>query len=179
MKAGLIGWTTVRDLVKPSSKRQFLDALGRPWDGGKILFDNHNVITTTGKTRAAQLLGGINTNKINSMAIGDGGAPGGSPSTPYIPLAADTGLADELQRTALINPVIVGSNVLKFSAIFLTSPPLSFMGALHAINEVGLFFLDDVQPGTPHMFARNTFPSIPFDPVDREGVIVTWSITIV
>jgi len=29
------------------------------------------------------------------------------------------------------------------------------------------------------MFARNTFPSIPFDTTDREGVIATWTLTIV
>lgn len=179
MKAGLKlrGWTTIREIIRPKG---LVDSHGTPfYEPGKILFDDHNVITTAGKTRAAQLLGGINVNRVGSMAIGDLGAPGGSPSTPFIPLVTDTGLGDELLRTALINPVIVGSNVVKFQSIFLTSPPLTFAGALHAINEVGLFFQDDVQPGTPHMFARNTFPSIPFDPVDREGVIVSWSITIV
>lgn len=180
MKVGLRGWTTVRELVRPTEKATpILDALGRPWAGGKVLFDNHNVITTVGKTRAANLLGGLNANRIGSMAIGDAGAPGGSPSTPNIPLVTDTGLAHELTRTTSINPTIVGSNVLKLQAIFLTTPPLTFLGALHAINEVGLFLQDDVQPGTPRMFARNTFPSIPFDPVDREGVIISWSITIV
>lgn len=149
------------------------------WVPGETLYDHHNLITTFGKTRAAQLLGGIDVNFINAMAIGDLGAPAGSPSTPFIPTAADTGLAHELDRTTLVNPTIIGANQLRFTALFLTSPPLTFFGALHAINEVGLFFADDVQPGTPRMFARNTFPSIPFDPIDREGVITTWTITIV
>jgi hypothetical protein len=152
----------------------------RDFKTGEVLYDHKNVITNFGKTRAAQLLGGLDTNFINQMAIGDGGAPVGSPSTPFIPLATDTGLANELDRTSAVNPVIVGTNQLKFTALFLTTPPLAFASpSLHAINEVGLFFQDDVQPGTPRMFARNTFPSIPFDPADREGVIVTWTITIV
>lgn len=150
------------------------------WVPGETLYDHHNLITTFGKTRAAQLLGGISANFINAMAIGDQGAPVASPSTPYIPTAADTGLSHELDRTTLVNPTIVGSNQLRFTALFLTSPPLAFANILlKAINEVGLFFADDVQPGTPRMFARNTFPSIPFDPIDREGVITTWTISIV
>lgn len=146
---------------------------------GEILYDHHNLITTFGKTRAAQLLGGLSPNYIAAMAVGDLGAPAGSPSTPFIPTALDSGLAHELSRTTLINATVIGANQLRFTALFLTSPPLPFFGVLHAINEVGLFFLDDVQPGTPRMFARNTFPSIPFDPIDREGVITTWTITIV
>ena len=74
-------------------------------------------------------------------------------------------------------------NQLKFTALFLTSPPLAFANVLlKAINEVGLFVLDDDQPvpaTNPSMMARNTFPSIPFDPVDREGVLITWTLTIV
>lgn len=150
---------------------------------GKILYDHHNVITNFGRTRAAELLGGLDTNFVNRMAVGDGGAPVGSPSAPFIPLVTDTGLANELTRTSSVNPVIVGINQLKFTALFLTSPPLSFASPLlHAVNEVGLFFQDDDQPSpatTPAMFARNTFPSIPFDPSDREGILVTWSITVV
>ncbi len=173
MKAriGLRGWTTIRELL--------LGPDGKPLPAdGKILYSDHNIITTFGKTRGAQLLGGLSANYINQMAIGDEGAPSGSPSTPFIPTLTDTGLAHELLRTSTVNPVIVGTNQLKFTAIFLTSPPLSFAGSLHAINEVGLFCVDDVQPGTPRMFARNTFPSIPFDPSDRDGVIVTWTITV-
>ncbi len=117
------------------------------------------------------------------MAIGDGGAPPASPSAPFIPLATDTGLTNELLRTGLINPTIVGVNQLRFTALFLTSPPLTFASVLNeAINEVGLFLQDDDQPipgASPAMFARNTFPSIPFKPADREGVIVTWTLTIV
>ncbi len=147
---------------------------------GEVLYDKHNLITNFGKQRAAELLGGIDTNAVASMAVGDGGAPVASPSTPFIPLPTDTGLANELLRTASLNPQVIGVNQLKFTALFLTSPPLAFANpALEAINEVGLFFADDVQPGTPAMFARNTFPSVPFKPADREGVIVTWTITIV
>ena len=147
---------------------------------GKILYEHHNVITDFGRTRCAQLLGGLNTNYIDRMAVGDGGAPVGSPSTPYIPLVTDAGLGNELTRTGSINPTIVGVSQLRFTALFLTSPPLPFASPLlHAINEVGLFFQDDVQPGTPRMFARNTFPSIPFDPADREGCLVTWTISVV
>lgn len=147
---------------------------------GEVLYDHHNVITDFGRTRCAQLLGGLDTNYIDRMAVGDGGAPVGSPSTPYIPLVTDMGLGNELTRTSAINPTIVGTSQLRFTAVFLTSPPLPFASPLlHAINEVGLFFQDDVQPGTPRMFARNTFPSIPFDPTDREGVLVTWTISIV
>lgn len=176
----LYGHTIIQEALSPGPDRNegFLKN-GKLWAPGKTLYDHHNVITIFGKTRAAQLLGGLNANFINAMSVGDLGAPAGSPSTPFIPTNLDTGLADELTRTTLINPVVVGANQLRFTALFLTSPPLPFFGVLHAINEVGLFFVDDVQPGTPRMFARNTFPSIPFDPIDREGVIATWTITIV
>lgn len=147
---------------------------------GEILYDKHNLITNFGKQRAAELLAGISSDFINQMGVGDGGAPVGSPSTPFIPLVTDTGLANELLRTAALNPVIIGVNQLKFTALFLTAPPLAFANVLlEAINEVGLFFQDDAQPGSPAFFARNTFPSIPFTPADREGVIVTWTVTIV
>jgi len=159
----LIGHTTVRDSVT-----------------GEVLFDHDNVITNFGKTRAAELLGGLSTDFIDQMAVGNGGASSGSPSTPFIPLATDTGLAAEVDRTTAVNPTIVGINQLKFTALFLTSPPLPFVPAtFKVINEVGMFCADDVQPTTPRMFARNTFPSIPFDTSDREGVIITWTFTIV
>lgn len=159
----LVGHTTIRDY---RSKR--------------ILFSDHNVITTTGKQRAAELLGGISAAYIDRMAVGDGGADSGAPSAPFIPLATDTGLATEILRVADINPTIIGTNQLRFQAIFLTSPPLTFTNpAFKVINEVGLFLQDDIQPGTPRMFARNTFPSIPFDTTDREGVFLTWTVTIV
>lgn len=150
---------------------------------GEVLYDHHNVITDFGRTRALELLGGIDTNAIDRMAVGDGGAPVATPSAPFIPLVTDTGLANELLRTSSINATTVGSNILQFKALFLTSPPLSFASALlKAVNEVGLFFADDNQPvpgTTTAMFARNTFPSIPFDTLDREGIFVTWEITIV
>jgi hypothetical protein len=147
---------------------------------GEVLFDDHNVITNFGKTRAAELLGGLSADFINQMGIGNGGAAVGSPSTPFIPLATDTGLAAEVDRTTLVNPVVVGINQLKFTALFLTTPPLPFVPpTFKVVNEVGMFCADDAQPGTPRMFARNTFPSIPFDTVDREGLIITWTFTIV
>jgi hypothetical protein len=152
----------------------------KDYKSGEVLYDHHNLITNFGKQRAAELLAGIDTNFIDQMAVGDLGAPPGSPSTPNIPLVTDTGLANELLRTSALNPVVIGVNQLKFTALFLTSPPLTFNSVLNeAINEVGLFFMDDVQPGNPRMFARNTFPSIPFTPADREGVIVTWTVSIV
>lgn len=159
----LQGWTTICDLAT-----------------GEVLYDHKNVITNFGKTRAAELLGGLSTDFIDRMAIGNGGASSGSPSTPFIPLATDTGLAAEVDRTTSVNPTVVGFNQLKFTAIFLTAPPLPFVPpTFKVINEVGLFCADDVQPGTPRMFARNTFPSIPFDTSDREGCILTWTISIV
>ena len=152
---------------------------------GRILFAHHNVITNTGKTRAAELLGGLAgvtppDRFIKFMAVGDGGASSASPSTPFIPLATNTGLANELARVSALNPIVIGVNQLKFQSLFLTTPPLPFASpTFKVINEVGLFFGDDVQPGTPRMFARNTYPSIPFDTTDREGVIVSWTVSIV
>lgn len=152
----------------------------RDYKTGAILYDHHNIITNFGKQRVAELLGGLDTNFIDQMSLGDGGAPVASPSTPFIPLVTDTGLANELVRSSSLNPVIIGTNQVKFTALFLTVPVLSFASpSLKAVNEVGLFFQDDSQPGTPRMFARNTFPSIPFDTTDREGIIVSWSVTIV
>lgn len=150
---------------------------------GSTLYEHHNVITTVGLTRTAELLGGLSTDFVDRMAIGDGAATSAAPSAPTVPTEADTGLSHELFRTSSVNPTIVGVDQLKFESTFLTSSPIVYQDPLFkAINEAGLFLQDDDQPTpgtTPSMFARRTFPSIPFDPTDRQGVIITWTITIV
>ena len=150
---------------------------------GKILHADRNIITTLGRQRVAELItnmmvggGPLPTGSfVSEMAIGDGGAPQGDLLVPIVPVLSDTALVHELRRTAAVNPVVVGQ-VLTFTASFLTASltPIDFINPLNqVINEAGLFSgLDN------RLFARKTFPSIPFSPGDRVGVIAEWSIEV-
>lgn len=141
---------------------------------GKILHADKNIITTVGRQRVAQLITGLSTDFVNQMAIGDGGAPQGDLLVPIVPVLADTALAHELRRTNVVNPGVIGQ-VLTFTATFLTASltPIDFISPLNqVINEAGLFCVDNA------LFARKTFPSVPFSPGDRVGVIAEWSIEV-
>jgi hypothetical protein len=145
------------------------------FDMGSLLREGPNIITTLGRMRVAELLAGIpGAMPVTAMALGDGGAPQTDLLTPIVPTLADTALAHELTRTTTINPVVTGQ-VLTFSAPFLTASlvPIDFINPLNqVVNEAGLFTGDNV------LFARKTFPSIPFAPGDRLGVLGDWIITV-
>ncbi len=141
---------------------------------GKILHEDPNIIVTLGRKRVAELLTGISTDFVDQVAIGDGGAPQSDLLIPIVPVLANTVLAHELERTTIVNAVVAGQT-LTFTATFLTASltPLDFIDpANEVINEAGLFCKDNV------LFARKTFPSIPFSPADRVGVIAEWSVEV-
>jgi hypothetical protein len=141
---------------------------------GKVLHADKNIITTVGRERVARLITGLSTDFVDQMAIGDGGAPQGDLLVPIVPVLSDTALAHELRRSNVVNPAVVGQ-VLTFTSTFLTASltPIDFINPLNqVINEAGLFCVDGA------MFARKTFPSIPFSPGDRVGVIAEWSIEV-
>jgi hypothetical protein len=141
---------------------------------GKVLHADPNIITTLGRVRVAELLTGLSTDFVNEMALGDGGAPQTDLLVPIVPVLSDSALAHELKRTNIVNAAVVGQ-VLTFTASFLTASltPIDFISpANQVVNEAGLFCIDGI------LFARKTFPSIPFSPVDRVGVIAEWSIEV-
>ena len=141
---------------------------------GKLLHEEDNIIVTLGRVRVAELLTGVSTDFVDQVAIGDGGAPQSDLLIPIVPVLADTALVHELDRTTIVN-ANVAAQTLTFTATFLTASltPIDFIDiANQVINEAGLFCKDNV------LFARKTFPSIPFSPADRVGVIAEWSIEV-
>ncbi len=138
-----------------------------------VLFDSKNVITDVGLARFAELLGGISTDFIDDMAIGDRGV---NPSN------IDSALAPDPTDTALVNEIIektIGSksataNEVTLSTTFLTAEgPFPFsVPAQPVVNEYGLKASDGV------LVARKTSASIPFAPSSRVGIIVQWTLTL-
>lgn len=143
---------------------------------GQLLHEDENVVTTLGRKRVAELLTGVITapNFVSDMALGDGGAPQLDLLTPIVPVLTDTALVHELIRNPMSSATVAGQTAT-FLASFLTSSltPIDFIDtANQVINEAGLFTADNV------LFARKTFPSIPFAPADRVGVIAEWEIEV-
>lgn len=140
---------------------------------GALIVEGHNIETTLGRTRVAQLLTGESGGFITKMAIGDGGAPQNDLLTPYVPVLTDTALAHELVRNP-VTPSRLGL-VVTFVASFLTASladPSFINPANKVYNEAGLFTPDGV------LFARKTFPSVPFAPGDRVGIVGEWEVEI-
>lgn len=157
--------------------RGFLSLYSLSRDGSKtLLHADRNIITSVGRTRVAELLAGLSTSFVNQMALGDGGAPQSDLLTPIVPVLSDTALTHELTptRTTTVNP-LVSVQTLKFTSTFLTASltdPDFISPANKVVNESGLFAQDGI------LFARKTFPSIPFAPADRVGVIAEWEIEV-
>lgn len=153
----------------------FLSLYSLSRDGSRtLLHADKNIITSVGRTRVAELLAGLSTSFVNQMAIGDGGAPQSDLLTPIVPVLSDTDLVHELTRTSTVNP-LVQVQTLKFTSTFLTASltdPDFINPANKVVNEAGLFAQDNI------LFARKTFPSIPFAPGDRVGVIAEWEIEV-
>ena len=155
--------------------RGFLSLYSLSRDGSKkLLHADKNIITSVGRTRVAELLAGLSTDFVNTMAVGDGGAPQSDLLTPIVPVLGNTDLAHELTRTTTVNP-LVQVQTLTFTSTFLTASltdPDFIDSSNKVINEAGLFAQDNI------LFARKTFPSIPFAPADRVGVIAEWEIEV-
>lgn len=172
----LRGFLSLYDVVPAGRHPENPRALGETfYKKGKLLHADKNIITTTGRHRVAQLISGLSVNFVNAMAIGDGGAPQLDLLTPIVPVLADTALVHELKRSTSVNPVVTGL-ILTWTATFLTASltPPNFINPLNqVINEAGMFSQAD-----NNMFSRKTFPSIPFSPADRVGVIAEWQIEV-
>lgn len=140
---------------------------------GRKLMSDHNIVTTNGRIRVAELLTGESAAFVTKLAIGDGGAPQGDLLTPITPVKSDSALVHELAR-GTVTPSRLGQ-VLTFTATFLTASlaDVDFIDAANkVVNEAGLFTSDNV------LFARKTFPSVPFAPGDRVGFVGEWEIEI-
>ena len=159
------GFLTIYDILRVDGRRT----------KGRILHADRNIITTLGRVRVAELITGLSTDFVNELAIGDGGAPQADLLTPIVPVLSDAALVHELARTGTVNPNVIGQ-ILTFTATFLTASltPVDFINpANEVINEAGLF-----SGGDNVLFARKTYPSIPFSPADRVGVIAEWQIEV-
>jgi hypothetical protein len=168
------GRLTVYDWKGAGTRRDGPKGLRLVQCRGRILHKDENVVTTLGRKRVAELLTGVSTDFVTDMALGDGGAPQSDLLTPIVPVLSDTVLAHELIRNPMSSATVNGQTAV-FLASFLTASltPLSFIDpANQVINEAGLFTSDNI------LFARKTFPSIPFSPADRVGVIAEWEIEV-
>jgi hypothetical protein len=144
---------------------------GRPF----FKYKKQNVITILGRKRVAELLGGTSTDFVTDIAIGDDGASTLDPSIPLVPTVNDTSLGHEVDRQSAGASIITSSQKVEFTAGFTTASlvPGDFLNPANIyINEAGLFTSDNV------LFARRTFPSVAFAPVDRVGTLIRWVIEV-
>jgi hypothetical protein len=145
--------------------------------GGKILVRRSNIITNLGKQRAAELLGGIDAAFVSRCQVGDGGTNGVALDIPIAPADTDVSLVNLLQDETIVSAVVApGPPVtLTLSTNFFTANPNinPFLTANEVASEAGLVTQDNI------LFARTTFPSIPFNPPSRTGLVVVWEIEIV
>ena len=171
-------WGEVRLYDITQEDMQFLNMGRKPFvdfiPSGKLIAHDHNVITDGGDERIAELVGGLSTDFVSKMGIGDGGVSGGDPLVPLAPTKADTALGHELVRHDPITSVTLITSPdfqIQFAETFFTNDPslIPFTGA-DVINEAGLYASDDV------LFARKTFVPIPFGVADRIGSICQWSL---
>lgn len=146
---------------------------------GEILHVEKNLIVTLGRQRIAALIAGPGAvggsdQFVNTMAIGDGGAPQLDLLTPIVPVLTDLTMGHELARTTSVNPVRTGL-ILAYQATFLTASlsSVNFIDpANKVVNELAMYASDNV------LFSRKTFPSVPFAPGDRTGAIGSWEFEI-
>ena len=144
----------------------------------RLLYRFKNVITKNGKKRALELISGESTNIVNVMALGDDGVVPGPPRLLDVPVAADETdfvMGNEVSRKTPVATVTVLNNIprVTFTATFNTADsPLLFLNpSKPVINEAALLCDADEL-----LFARRTFPSIPFDISDRLALILDWHV---
>jgi hypothetical protein len=142
---------------------------------GDLIYRDHNITTILGKTRAAELLGGLDAAFISRVQIGDGGTDGISLNIPIAPDETDVALVNVLQDEFIISASLSAPNVLRLEANFFTANPNlnPFLTAFDVASEAGLVTQDSI------LFARITFPSIPFNPPSRTGLVVVWELELV
>lgn len=153
-----------------------MDKKGEPGEPGLVLHRS-NIITNAGKERAAELLGGLDASFVSRCQLGDGGTNGVDLNTPIPPTELDAALVNLLQDEQITSAVVAPGPpaVLTLSTDFFTATPNlnPFLTANEVASEAALFTQDGI------LFARLTFPSIPFNPPSRTGLVVVWEIEIV
>ena len=176
------GVLTMRDMSESDAQliREGLSPYKDFIPTGKILFTDNNVITSGGDQRIAELVGGISSDFVRKLGIGDGGVSPGDPTVPLAPTKADTALVNEVKRNDPIPSVSVLTSPdyqLQFVETFFSTdpglaPPTDYTPTFpgRVINEAGLYTIDDV------LFARKTFVPLPFEVGDRPGIICQWTI---
>lgn len=165
----------------PIDGRMTVYDLEAPGVAGPVLYHNHNVVTDAGRQRGIELISGLSAFTVRHVAIGDNGVAQGPPrllSVPTAPTRSDVALDNEIYRKEADSILLSASvaNEVIYTAEFLTADgPFAFWSLSEpVINEAGLFAnADDT------LFARRTFPSIPFDVGDRLGVRIVWHLQLI
>ncbi len=141
-----------------------------------LLYRHSNVVTNQGRQRGIEMITELSTAGVKHVAVGDQGIVQGPPRlllVPSPPSRTDLALGNEIKRKEADSIVLSGSiaNEVLVTVEFLTlDGPFTFFNPSELIiNEVGLFADTDNL-----MFARRTFPSIPFDVGDRLGIRIIW-----
>lgn len=135
---------------------------------GQLVRDSGNHITTLGRQRVAELIGGLSAAFIDRIAVGDGGLFAET-STPKPPRNDQTELEHEiirLERKTVVIDVDVPSAT--FVGIFKNVGSYQFRApGVARISEVGLYTPDDV------LCAVYNFAPLPVD-VHRLGFMLEW-----
>jgi hypothetical protein len=151
---------------------RIVDRFGRPvvpgFLPGLTLHDSHNLITTLGRQRVAELIGGLSAAFIDRIAVGDGGLFEGT-STPIPPRNDQTELVHELVRLERKTVVVdVDIPSVTFVGIFKNVGSYQFLQpGVAQVSEVGLLTPDNV------LCAVYDFAPVPVD-VHRLGFMVEW-----
>ena len=135
---------------------------------GITLHDSKNLVTTLGRERVAELIGGLSAAFIDRIAVGDGGLFDGT-STPIPPRNDQTELLHELVRLERKTVVVdVDIPSVTFVGIFKNVGSYQFLQpGVAQISEVGLLTQDNV------LCAVYNFAPVPVD-VHRLGFMVEW-----
>lgn len=133
-----------------------------------VLRDSGNLVTTIGRQRVAELIGGLSAAFVDRIAVGDGGLFEGT-HTPIPPRNDQTELVHELVRLERKTVVVdVGIPSVTFVGIFKNVGSYQFLQpGVAQISEVGLLTPDDM------LCAIYNFAPIPVD-VHRLGFMVEW-----
>lgn len=157
------GWIVIWDLPH----------YGKPY----VLKVLRNVVTNNGRQRGVELFGKIKTStfSVEHIVLGDDGIVQGPPRLLDVSIPAsrtDTTLNNQIaKKLASVALSASISNEIIYTAEFLTTDgPFPFFNLSQpVVNEVGLLAdFDDL------LAARRTFPSIPFDVGDRQGLRFEW-----
>lgn len=134
----------------------------------RVAMDQHNHITTIGRVRAAELIGGLSAGFVDRIAVGDGGLFDGT-STPKPPRNDQESLHHEIARLERKTVVVdVDTPSVTFVGIFKNVGSYQFLvPGVARISEVGLYTPDNM------LCAVYNFAPLPVD-VHRLGFMIEW-----